>query len=439
MLKIVTNNNYLFKVFSFILLFTIFSRIIGLLKDIVIAAHFGTTESADFISVSYVFILWLPAVIASILNTYTIPRLIEHRSNSERNFKRYLSLLNSIMLRVVIISFTTFFIFGPEIFYKFFPSLNDSQINNLTFKVRALSFGLAFLMISFFWESRLQAFKKNLFILFECIPSIVIIFSIIFSTSPSVNSFIFGLILGLFLQSLSLFIYSKRNKLVGNINKIKSSTQFKPEIGLFVFILSQLLISLVPIVDSYFVTKFGIGEIASLNYSNKITAIFMTIAGTVLTRVLLPHYSGQVLKNRFKKIVFQHFIVVFLLGVFINILIFFHSSDVISLIYSRGVFGDDDVLMVNKYLKVSIFQIPIYISGLVLLQYIAAKKFILIIAISTILSLILKFLFISLLLNNFQELAVIYSTIIMYTFNTFVFLIVTILTKEKTYEQKLES
>lgn len=439
MLKIVKNNNYLFKAFSYVLLFTIFSRIIGLLKDIVIAAYFGTTESADFISVSYVFILWLPAIAASILNTYTIPRLIEHDSNNERNFKRYLSLLNSIMLRVVIISLTTFFIFGPEIFYKFFPSFSDAQINNLTFKIRILSLGLAFLMISFFWESRLQAFKKNLFILFECIPSITIIFSIIFSISPSVNNFIFGLILGLFLQSLSLFVYSKRNKLVGNINKIKNLTYFKPELGLFVFILSQLLISLVPIVDSYFVIKFGIGEIASLNYSNKITAIFMTIAGTVLTRVLLPHYSALVLKNRLKKIVFQHFIKVFLLGVFINIFIFFNSSDLISLIYSRGVFGDNDVSMVNKYLKISIFQIPIYISGLVLLQYIAARKFVLIIAISTILSLILKFSFIPLLLNNFQELAVIYSTIIMYTFNTFVFLIVTILSKEKKYEQSSKS
>lgn len=350
-----------------LLVFVLLAKVAGLLKEIVVARQFGVSPEIDAYNFIFTFVQWPVSLFGAVIGSALIPLVSKIRS---QGLGDEIKLFRSELLGItVVLSFFVAFcfygIFGQLLVINIF-GLEDIQLRLVEYFLPYLIWIIPLGFLIMLFSAWTMSSQRHINTFLEAIPSLSISSFIIFYGATI--SIVVGVVVGFFLQTTLLACFLYKHKEIEWPRFKVTSDNWSPFLsGLSFMLIGQFLMSIISLVDQYFAAGLGVGAISTLSYAEKVLAIVLSLGVVVIGRAILPVFSdsynqGSILKRMAIKWAF----VVFMIGVFASLLLYFYSESIVRIIYERGAFNSDNTVDVSRLLKVGSWQIPFYIGGMVL-------------------------------------------------------------------------
>ncbi len=345
------------SIFSF---FTLISRILGYLRDILIAAFLGASIFADAFFVAF----RLPNTFRRLFaegtfNAAFIPSYTSAKLKNKKSGKNFADDVLSLLLMILLFIVTLAEIFTPYLIYLIAPGfINDDIKFNLAVEFTRITFPfLLFVSLSSFFSGILNS--NNKFAAAAAAPiilNIILIVSILVSYFQGLNiakqlSYgvtIAGIIQLVFLVTFTLKFYKPNLKFSFKINnKVK-------------FFFKKLLPSIfssgvtqINILVGTIIASFQSGAVSYLYYADRVYQINLAIAGIAVGTVSLPILSKVIqTKNhsRVSKIQNKSIQLSLLLSIPASLGLIIASDEIVNGLFGYGSFSVKDVEMTSKAL-----------------------------------------------------------------------------------------
>ncbi len=356
---------------------TLLSKIIGFVRDIIIANIFGINEKTD----SFYTALKLPNIFKKIFSegifSYVfIPIISEYKT--KKNKKKTEELISStyfIILFILIILTILGIFFSKEIIYIISPGFIKNYIKTkLTIKILRIIFPYIILISLTTYLSSISNIW-NIFIPQTFIPIILNITIIIYSLhiSKYFNKSIYFLSWSIIIGGILQLIYQKINinKIPIKIN-IKNINIYNKGIKKIIknihpVILSMSIYQISQIMNNKISSYFKSGSISWIYYADRLIELPLGILGTVIGNMLLTKLSNSFHKkniNKYKKIINQYLKIIIILSIPISIILIITSKILIITLFKYGKFNYLDVIMTSKIL----ISYTIGLTGLIFIK-----------------------------------------------------------------------
>jgi putative peptidoglycan lipid II flippase len=323
------------------------SKILGFIRETVIAGFFGASYLVDAYLVAQMVPQVLFSIIGSSLTTSVIPLVTEYKE--KKGFDSVLALLNSITTIMLIISLVLVLLgwaFSGVIVHLVAPGFSGPayelavQLTNLMFPM-IIFFGLAGL-----GSGILQSQKRFFFPSFMGIPyNIVIIAALIISARQwGIAGLAVGTVVAVAVQWLFQVPDLRRCGFI-----------FRPRIDWQHPGLKQMLKLIIPVaigtgvgqinllVNRMLASGLAEGSIAALNYANKLNVLAYGVVGMAVARAIYPEMSAAAVvadHDKFQKSLYRSInsLLLLLLPFAVGMMIL--REPLVRLVYQRGAFDE---------------------------------------------------------------------------------------------------
>ena len=345
------------SIFSF---FTIISRILGYLRDILIAVFLGASIFADAFFVAF----RLPNTFRRLFaegtfNAAFIPSYTSTKLKSKKEGKKFADDVFNLLLLILLFIITLAEIFTPYLVYLIAPGFIDDNIKfNLAVELTRITFPfLLFVSLSSFFSGILNS--NNKFAAASAAPiilNVILIISILISYFQGFNivkQLSYGVTLAGVLQLIFLIFFTfKFYK-----PKIKISFKINDKVKFF---FKKLLPSIfssgitqINILVGTIIASFQSGAVSYLYYADRVYQINLAIAGIAVGTVSLPALSKAFqLKNYTKISNIQNnslqLSLIFSVPASLGLII--ASEEIVNGLFGYGSFKVEDVEMTSKAL-----------------------------------------------------------------------------------------
>ena len=355
------------SIFSF---FTLISRILGYVRDILIAIFLGTSIYADAFFVAF----RLPNTFRRLFaegtfNAAFIPSYTAVKIESKSKGKKFADDVLSSLLLILLFIVTIVEIFTPYLIYIIAPGFIENQVKfDLAVELTRITFPfLLFVSLSSFFAGILNS--NNKFAAAAAAPiilNIVLISSLIisyyleldFSKQLSYGVTLAGLIQLLFLVYVTLQYY--KPDLVLSL-KLSSKVKF-----FFRKLLPSILssgVTQINILVGTIIASFQSGAVSYLYYADRVYQINLAIAGIAVGTVSLPVLSKAFKTKNLKKISKiqnKSFELSLLFSVPASFGLILASEEIVNALFGYGSFSKDDVVLTAEALKYFGFGVPAF-------------------------------------------------------------------------------
>ncbi len=368
------------SVFSF---YTLISRILGYIRDILIAFFLGASIYADAFFVAFRLPNTFRRLFAEgVFNAAFIPSYAEANLNNAKEGKKFaddvLNLLIIILLGIVFLVE----IFTPAIVYLIAPGFyEDFEKFDLAVELTRITFPfLFFVSLSSFFSGILNTNNKfaaaaaapiilNIFLIFSLIISYF--FGLNFEVNLSYAVPLAGLFQLLFLIFITKYYYKP------SINfKIKINSRIK-------FFLKKLLPSIfssgvtqVNILIGTIIASFETGAVSYLYYADRIYQINLAIAGIAIGTVALPELSKNIKIGNISNVMniqIKSLELCLLLSLPACFGLIIASEEITSALFGYGSFGEKEVVLTARALKYFGVGVPAFALIKVLSNFLFAR------------------------------------------------------------------
>ncbi|MGB9749838.1 MAG: murein biosynthesis integral membrane protein MurJ [Caldisericia bacterium] len=344
---------------SFIMiLITLITRILGFVREEVIAYFFGTTFISDAIKIStYIPLTISHLLVAGLLSAIFIPVFTDFLVEKKENemWETFNILFNVIGLIFIVLSFI-FLVFAKELVNLMAPHASIEMKNLATI----IFIYLIPQMLILAWASLLTGLHNTYesFII-PAIGGVLYNVSIVLSLIFLVKYFgayaiIYGALFGAIMQLLILvpfaikkgwkykFILNVRNPYVKKIGALAVPILINSTFGY-----------ITPIFEKSIGSSFGEGAISSLDYSYKVSQLPLGIFALVISLVIYPTLSQLVSKGEIEKLgrtvqFGLRFILYLMIPSSLGLILL--SFPIIRVLFQQGMFGGSSTLMVSNLL-----------------------------------------------------------------------------------------
>ena len=350
--------------------YTLISRILGYVRDILIAIFLGTSLFADAFFVAF----RLPNTFRRLFaegtfNAAFIPSyagiLAKNKIKADNFAKNVFNLLFIILLFLVLVAE----IFMPQLIFLIAPGFyKDPEKFKLAVDLSRITFPfLFFVSLASFFGAILNSYNK--FAAAAAAPiilNIILIGSLFFSQwldISDVTTLSYAVSFAGFLQLLVLLFFVRKNfKPILKI-KIKIDKKIK-------FFFSKLLPSIfssgvtqINILVGTIIASFQAGAVSYLYYADRVYQINLAVAGIAVGTVMLPELSKYIKNNNFKKITnLQNRALE--LCLFLSIpaatALVLASEQIITSLFGYGSFNNESIINTAKALTFFAFGVPAF-------------------------------------------------------------------------------
>ena len=283
------------SIFSF---FTLISRILGYLRDILIAFFLGASIFADAFFVAF----RLPNTFRRLFaegtfNAAFIPSYTSSRIGNKKKGKKFADDILGSLLLILILIVTVVEIFTPYFVYIIAPGFIENDVKfNLAVELTRITFPfLLFVSLSSFFSGILNS--NNKFAAAAAAPiilNLVLILSLVVSYKLNLNvakQLSYGVTLAGILQLIFLFFVTLKFYKPTLIFNYKSDNNVK---SFFKKLLPSIFssgITQINILIGTIIASFETGAVSYLYYADRIYQINLAIAGIAVGTVSLPALS----------------------------------------------------------------------------------------------------------------------------------------------------
>ena len=355
------------SVFSF---FTLISRILGYLRDILIAIFLGATIFADAFFVAF----RLPNTFRRLFaegtfNAAFIPSYTSAKIEDKKKGKKFADDVLSSLLLILLFIVTIVEIFTPLLIYIIAPGFSGDQIKfNLAVELTRITFPfLLFVSLSSFFAGILNS--NNKFAAAAGAPiilNIVLILSLIYSYMYGLDyakQLSYGVTIAGIIQ-LFFLIYITKKFYKPTIN---FSLRFSNKVRFFFKKLLPSVLSSgvtqINILVGTIIASFQAGAVSYLYYADRVYQINLAIAGIAVGTVSLPVLSKAFkMKNKKKISDIQNksFELSLLFSVPASFGLILASNEIVNALFGYGSFSPNDVKMTAAALKFFGYGVPAF-------------------------------------------------------------------------------
>lgn len=340
------------------ILITLSTRILGFIREEVIAYFFGTSFQSDAIKIStYIPLTISHLLVAGLLSAIFIPVFTDFLiEKKEKDMWETFNILFNVIGIIFIFLSLIFFIFSKELIHLMAPHSSEEMKNLAT----SLFIYLIPQMLILAWASLFTGLHNTYesFIIpgvGGVLYNISIVSSLIFLTKfYGPYAIIYGALIGAILQFLILvpFVLKKgwRYRLILNINN-----QYVKKIGILAIpiLINSTFGYITPIFEKSIGSYFGEGAISSLDYAFKVSQLPLGIFAFVVSLIIFPTLSQLVSRKEFERLTKTiqfglKFILYLMIPSAIGLILF--SYPIIRLLFQQGMFTEDATRVVSNLL-----------------------------------------------------------------------------------------
>jgi len=355
------------SIFSF---FTLMSRILGYLRDILIAFFLGASIFADAFFVAF----RLPNTFRRLFaegtfNAAFIPSYTTAKLENKKKGKKFADDILGSLLIILIFIVTVVEIFTPYLVYLIAPGFIENDVKfNLAVELTRITFPfLLFVSLSSFFSGILNS--NNKFAAAAAAPiilNIILILSLIISYKLNLNiakQLSYGVTLAGILQLIFLFFVTLKFYKPSLTFKLKADSKVK-------FFFKKLLPSVfssgvtqVNILIGTIIASFETGAVSYLYYADRIYQINLAIAGIAVGTVSLPALSKAFKNKNIKKlsnIQSKSFELSLLLSIPASLGLILASEEIVNALFGYGSFSPEDVKLTSLALKYFGYGVPAF-------------------------------------------------------------------------------
>ncbi len=365
-------------------IFTLLSRILGLIRDILLAKFLGAGSLSDAFVVAFkIPNLFRKLFAEGSMQSGFIPIFSKELGLDKKKAKLFAEQIFTIMLFIVLIFIIVLEIFTPTLLIIISPGFKSRGIETYEmtiFLVRITLPYLLFISLSSLCSSILNSLGK--FVISAFLPAFLNIAIILMLLSNGLINNVaiagaLGISLGGILQFFVVYIACKKCGWKLNLTSVKKLNSnvilfFKKIIPT---ILGAGVYQVNILVDIIAASFLPLGSLSYLYYADRIYQLPLAIIGIAIATVVLPFVSNsennsqeEIQKAKDKSILFS---LGFSIPATIGIIIF--HSKIIETIFSRGEFSKEAVLATSSVLMIYSFSLPINILIKVILPFFYAQ------------------------------------------------------------------
>jgi putative peptidoglycan lipid II flippase len=367
---IVDNNLKAITQLNTIVMLTIITQFFLLLKNSLVASHFGVSAELDAFNVTNNISNFIYSFIGAGISTVIIPYLKD--INNKKGIEVFISVIYTIGFIILLIILT----FREQIIFLI-SGTNNGYFLDIASKVFVFTVIAGFLnsiieLARAVLEFKGQFIRQKLATLFT---TILLVLS--FCLSNKVNIYYYASMV-LTTTTINIVIhlfFLKRTEFKYNISFNIRNSNFKEMIKLYIpTVLSTGIYQISLLIDTSIASRLDVGSISILNYANSIISMINMLLLSNLTSFIYPRLVKKSTDNDRQKSLIKYILIInFIMCL---IIIFFYSigREGISILFERGKFTSDNTYMV--YICVLIFTISLPTNGIrdLIYRYFYIKK-----------------------------------------------------------------
>ena len=353
------NTKKVLKTAGFMVAATLLAKVLGMLRDVLVASNYGTQVSAvAFYTASRIPMLLFDFVIGGVISSTFIPVFNEYleKKGKEQAMRFANQYINVVLLITVVITILGL-IFSSTLIHLIAPDISDATkvisrgLSNIMFPMIIFT-GLAYSFVGI-----LQSFGEfNIPSIISLVSNgVIILYFLIFQDKFGVTGLAVAMLIGWGLQAviqvpwLKKFGYSYRPYLSFRDEGIRKAGRLA--LPMLVSTWAQPLCSLINMRLASSVNE-GAG-IAAMEYANKIYIIVTGVFSFVVTNLIFPYLSRASAADRqndIKSLMVTSLKALSFIILPIMFAFFILAKPIISLMYERGEFVASDVAMTSTAL-----------------------------------------------------------------------------------------
>ena len=209
-------------------------------------------------------------------------------------------------------------------------------------------------------------------------PLLTVSFILLGGRALNIYALPLGLVVGQLFESFFLGIALKRRGVKNSLgwygmdaNLLQVIQQFSPMIaGIFLIGSAQL-------VDQMFAASMPAGNVAVLNYGNKVVSFPLQIAATAIGTSFLPYFSSMIANNDWRvarQLLNRYLKLIFLFTIPVTFFFVVFSEPLVRLLLQRGAFTAADTKIVANVQALGALQIPFYLGVILIVRLLSALK-----------------------------------------------------------------
>lgn len=176
-------------------------------------------------------------------------------------------------------------------------------------------------------------------------------------------------LLGWALKQRGLLLCPRWNGLDPNLRAM--GRQYSPMIA------GAFLMSSTNFIDQSMAAMLPAGSVAKISYGSKIVVFILTLLGTSLGTVLIPHFSKIIAREEWltARQTFRAYLqLVFLITVPLTLLVVFLSRPLVEILFQRGSFTPTDAESVARVQALFALQIPFFVATILTVRLISSIR-----------------------------------------------------------------
>ena len=344
------------KIAILLMIITIFSKIFGFARDIILAYFYGASNISD----AYLISLTIPIAIFSFIgrgiSTGYIPMYSKiEQQYGEKEGNRYTNNLINILMCTCTIIVLFGLLFTGEI-VKLFASGFEGDTLELAVRFTRISLiGIYFTMLVYIFSGFLQIKGNYAITVLVGFPlNIITIISVIISHKTNILVLSIGSVVAIASQlALLIPVMHKRGYRYKFVLDIKDENIKKMVMIALPIIVGASINEINVLVDRTLASSIIVGGISALNYANQLNGFVQGLFVTSISTVMYPIVSKMAVENNIdglKKSVSEAMNVIELLVIPITIGAMVFAEQIIKLLFGRGAFDPVAISMTSTAL-----------------------------------------------------------------------------------------
>lgn len=359
-----------------------FSKLLGFLRDILVAASIGTSKLADIYSQVFGVPSLLFTSIGMALSTVNIPNLTHYLANeSEEKRKKYVSaLFTHIFLAGSAVSVCGILL-APPVAKVILPGLDDNAASAIAVTLTRIMFPtLLFISFAYITAGILQVHRHFLISSLISIPYNIAIIAALFIKKGDIIWLGYATAFGWLLQFLvQLPVLFKEKYRLGFELDLKNKHVNEVFLKIVPILLGNAVLQVCQLVGRAFASHLEEGSTAALSYGSNLFMIITSIFIVAMSTVTFPDLSKYCMENDFEKVASllrYIFRMLFFILIPYLIIVIMYSEEIIRLVYERGSFTERSTAMTSMAFLCYSFCIFGYMAQEIFNRvYYALKKF----------------------------------------------------------------
>jgi putative peptidoglycan lipid II flippase len=360
-------------------LFALLGALARAAREMAIAYRYGVSAEVDAYLFVFNLVCWPIAVWFSVLAIVLVPLSARIRQHAPAELATFRSELLGLALLLGVVLACIAWAGLSVLLRSTWTGLPAATVTYALTTVPVLSLLAPLGVLIALFSAWMLTAGRHANTLLEGVPALVLLVALIAVAGGGLAPLVWGTLIGFALHMAILGFYLARHGELEPPRFSLQSAQWSPFWqGFGIMLAGQALMSLVGIVDQFFVARLGTGAIATLSYANRILQLMLGLGAMAVSRATLPVFSraqaqGQVLRHVYRMAMLWARLL-FALGVATMVVLWWLAPWAVGLLFERGAFTAQDTQVVSGVLRYGLAQLPFCFAGMVLVSLLASQR-----------------------------------------------------------------